>query len=339
MTSAETRLAPEASDGAMSPGVAGAVGAVALAGAVLVPLATYALTLACLGLPHVLAELRYVDGRFGGRLDARWWRGTLLLLGGVVVLRALAFAGVWTGPTRWIAELLLVAALVAWALPVLRRQGAAWAVTGVGALGALLTATWIAPLMTLVALAFLHNLTPVAFLAERLAGPRRRRALAWCGLLFGLVPVALVVTGLPHRALAWGLPGSASLLHVGTLEAHQGVFVPAFLTGPLAVDLFATAAWLQCMHYAVVLGVFPRLGAGDAPRSRLGVPWPRRMGPLLWIAGGASAVFFVLAFRDARAFYGIAAAVHAWVEWPLLLAAPALLARSPLPVPSPSAGG
>ena len=52
------------------------------------PLATYTVTLAVFGLPHVLSELRYVDRRFGRRLDRRFLLPILLLLPMIVAVRA-----------------------------------------------------------------------------------------------------------------------------------------------------------------------------------------------------------------------------------------------------------
>ena len=48
------------------------------------PLATYTTTLAVLGLPHVLVELRYVQRRFGARLA----RGTAASMAALAMPRA-----------------------------------------------------------------------------------------------------------------------------------------------------------------------------------------------------------------------------------------------------------
>ena len=69
-----------------------ALGGVCLAGvatlAVLAPLATYSVTLAVFGLPHVLSELRYIDRRFGRRLDKRFLLPIAVLLQMIVAVRA-----------------------------------------------------------------------------------------------------------------------------------------------------------------------------------------------------------------------------------------------------------
>lgn len=307
--------------------VAGTASAAAVC-AVLLPLATYAVTLAAFGLVHVLAELRYVDGRFSPRVP--WRLGTVLLaiVGGIVLARLLGLAQVL--PRRavgWV-ELGLVAALAACTLPLLKRAGPRRALVGLTLVGALIAGAWYAPLATLVVLAVAHNLTPVGFLAERLSGRARRRALVGCGVLFVGVP-ALIVSGWPAQALTGlGLGGSGvGVLASGGLQAHLGVFVPAgWRGGPRAVDLFAAAVYLQCLHYAVVIGVLPRLAPanGRMPRLRLRWPAPRRFALLLLAAGGISLAVFAIDFRDARTLYGLVALVHAWIEVPVLLLAMAL---------------
>ena len=57
------------------------------------PLLVYALSLAVLGAPHVLAELRYVDGRFARRLGRRRGLAILGVLAGIVAVRFLMLRG------------------------------------------------------------------------------------------------------------------------------------------------------------------------------------------------------------------------------------------------------
>ncbi len=305
--------------------VAGLVLVAALAASA-APLLVYSTTLATLGAVHVGTELRYVDERFGRR-PRRSLRAILgILLAGIVGLRTLTVLG-WTDPHEEIQlELLLVAALAIAVVPaVAGKGGAAGAVAAAVALvvgvGALL-----APLDVLVVLAVLHNATPVGFLAERLEGAQRRRALLACGFVFLLVPAALVLGAAdPLLALVGGRRVDAALLRTGPLDAHIGVFVPRSLFAWSRADhLFAAATYLQCCHYAVVIGVLPRLsraGASGAPRPLVRWPSRRAFTAILVAAAGVSLWGFAAAFGDARAVYGIAAALHAWVEVPVLLLA------------------
>lgn len=290
---------------------------VTAAAAAVAPLWVYALSLAVFGLPHVLAELRYVDERFAARVPSAV-RATLVgLLLAIAGVRVLGLGGVGSSEWRFGLELGLGAMLVATSM-LAGRGGSRW-------LGGLVAAVLVvglvsAPAVTLVLFAFLHNLTPAGLLAERLRGRTRRRALLGCAVLMVVVPIAMV-TLLPAPTVLGGPLGT------GELDAHLPVFVPGpWLGGPFADRMFAVAAWLQCVHYALVLHVLPRLGAG-AVEARPVLPWPspRTFGPLLVVAGAAMAIAFVSGFGTARACYGVFAAVHAWLELPVLVLATAAL--------------
>ena len=325
-----------------SPGLGAGPGVVLVLGAavsaVALPFATYVWTLAAFGAAHVAFELRYVDERFGARLSSSglgWWVGGLLVA--VAGVRAALWAGVpLPAPTVLQGALLALAVLVV--VPRAARAGAGrgLAVAAIG-LG-LAAAVAFAPLATLVCFALAHNLTPVGFLAERLHGRDRRRALFACGLVFGMVPLA-IATGLWRMPLevigatlgAGGL--GTGLVSAGSGPDHLGVFVPPgwFDDGPRAIDLFRAAAFLQCMHYAVVLGVLPRLGGG-AFAARSMFVWPRRFTTWVVLASVALFVHFLVAFAAARDAYGILAAVHAWIEVPVLLLAVVTAGRRDAPV-------
>ncbi|MFO1050939.1 MAG: hypothetical protein U1F36_01835 [Planctomycetota bacterium] len=300
-----------------------AVVATAIAACV-VPLWTYALSLALFGLPHVATELRYVDERFGARLRPSTFHGLALLLAAVAVLRALGLAGAGDSLQRAIVELGLGAALVAVTLPMLAVRGPVLASAGAALIAAAVLAAWRAPLDAIVVLALLHNLTPIGFLAERLRGVDRCSALLACATVFVMIPL-LIGSGI---APAWCERLGFALLEsgpprVGDLELHLGAFVPqVWRNDALGLDLFRAAAFLQCMHYAVVLHVLPRLGGGQETRgSRLRWPNPRGFRIAVLGIGALFSVAFAATFTDTRAFYGVFAAVHAWIEIPILLLA------------------
>jgi hypothetical protein len=290
-----------------------------LAGAVVAPLLTYGLTLATLGLAHVIAELRYVDARFGPALGRTLRRALGLLLGGVVVLRLLGLANLLPRAVLGPLELALVAALAACALPRLWRRGGGPLVVGVAAIVALAFAAAASPSHALLLLAVLHNLTPVGFVLERAPPHARSRALALCALLFVAVPLALVLWG-PRAPLI-----DATLGSLGPLEHNLGAFLPpALRASEWAVPCFSAAVYLQCLHYVAVLHVLPRFDGPEtwSPREAV-LRWPRPLA-LALVTALASApllVAFALSFADARGAYGVAAAVHAWLEVPLLLIA------------------
>lgn len=302
---------------------AGAIGVVLTAlAATAWPLLTYSLSLALFGLAHVAAELRYVGRRFGSRVQGGLLVGLCVLLAAVVGLRLAQQTGIWTGTTRLQTELAVVVGLAALALPVLLRRAGLPLGIGIGVTALLAVGLLVSPVGTALLLACLHNLTPVGFLAEALDGTARRRALGWSALVFLGVPL-LLLTGLPAAGLdALGLRApDLTVLPTGPLSAQLGAYLPRSLhEASWAPHAFSALVFAQCMHYAAVIHVLPRLAdSGIAPEERPRMKWLWR-GLTLVVAGVLLAVFLV-DFKAARGWYGIFAAVHAWSEVPLLLLA------------------
>ena len=279
------------------------------------PLATWAVSLALFGVPHVLVELRWVDERFARRFGGGTTLAIATGLALIVLVRVLGTAAPF--PQSLGLELVLVAALGAMTLPLLLALSPLAAAAGTLFVGLVVAGVLRAPLDTLVVLAFVHNLTPVGFLAERLSGGERRRALLACAVVFLGVPVFLA-SGIPAGLVALA-PDAVAPFGVA-LDDGVAAFVPKAIGGQRALDLFRAAAFLQCMHHATVLFVLPRLGAGTEGGR---VPWPSRRRFALGVAaiGAVALIAFAIAFRDARIAYGVLAAVHAWVEVPVLLVA------------------
>lgn len=312
--------------GLPSPVAVGAAATAALLAAVLLPLATYAFTLALFGLVHVAVELRYVDRRFGPRVPWRLGTTLLLILGAIVLVRLLGLAAVLPRRSQAALELGLVGVLVLVVLPTLRRAGPWRALIGVVLLGLLVFGAWRAPLATLVFFAVAHNLTPVGFLADALEGRARTGALVLAALLFGVVPL-VIASGWPARLVAGaGLPGF-SLPDAGRLDQNLRAFVPSFWRdGARTIDLFSAAVYLQCLHYAVVIHVLPRLAPVPVGGTVERLPWPAPRAFAVGLVAVAILSFaaFLFAFSDARAVYGLFALVHAWIEIPILLLALAI---------------
>ncbi len=244
----------------------------------------------------------------------------------VMVLAGTMAAVGWSAsaqPNR--VELAAVVLLVVAVVPLLRPAGVARTSLGVALLAGIAVGTVVAPVATLVVFAFLHNLTPVGFLAERLRGRQRATALAACVVAFGIIP-AVLASGLPADLLAqhgWWQPDGAPF-PIGTAEDHTGAFVPArWFSADRTLDLFTAAVYLQCLHYAVVIGILPRLGAGETEARQSVIPWPRPRTFAVMVVVLAAVVWtgFSRDFVVARRAYGVIAAVHAWVELPVLLLA------------------
>jgi hypothetical protein len=283
------------------------------------PLAAYSAALAIFGLPHVLSELRYVDCRFGRRVERRWLAEILLLLAAIIAIRLATVIQLLPPRIGVPAELAGVAILaLACARGTLGRRALALAI-GL-AIGAAVLAE---PFSTSVTLAVLHNLTPLALLWQLVPPPARMRAMAWAaGALLGL-PL-FVATGLPRLALEMlGIVGiGADPVRAGPLAEHIGVYVPPLLLDSnRAADFFTASVVAQGAHYLAVILVLPlllrRLDSGAAGL----VPWPRRFVLLLGLAAAGSLAFFLTGFAAARSYYSVAAALHAWIEIPILVLA------------------
>jgi len=295
------------------------------AAATIAPIWTYAISLLLFGLPHVLVELRYVDERFAARLPRRAVLGFGIGIAGIVLMRMLGLFGVGWSTERITLELLLGVGLIAIALPLLRRTKAP--PLAIAAAAALVLGILYAPVTTLVVMALLHNLTPVGFLAERLTGSDRRRAMLACLIVFAAIPAFILLTPASGAHLIGPLT-------VGHLDTHLPAFVPPAMLGTEFADrLFATAAYLQCMHYAVVLHVLPRL-SGGTETNHATLPWPRQRIFTAAVAaiGLLTAIAFAANFATTRSVYSLFAAVHAWIEIPILLIACAVLPRRSQPV-------
>jgi len=228
------------------------VAVVAIASVAVAPIAASAVMIAAFGLPHVLYEMRYVDQRFGARTS----RTALGVIGALIAVIAAArtasaahwISGAWFMPF----ELGLGAALAlsaAWFMRTNRLIGAAAA--GAFALGATFK-----PIETFLVWAWLHNLTPMGFVAEITQGEERRRWLLALSVPFFVVP-GLVATGVFHQAAAM-LVGNSFLTAsaFGAGDKPLLVFLPA---GSSDLHLFSAAVVAQAMHYVAVIVMLPRL--------------------------------------------------------------------------------
>ncbi|MGO9024478.1 MAG: hypothetical protein ACLQIQ_09315 [Beijerinckiaceae bacterium] len=289
--------------------------------ALLAPLAIYTVSLALFGLPHVLSELRYVDHRFGRRLDRRLLLPIAVLLPAIVALRTATVFHLLAPALGVTAELGGVALL---ALCCAQGSAARRTVALVVA-GSLGGATALAPYDAAISLAILHNLTPLGFLWQIVPSKKRRFAMFWAVAGFVGLPL-LVATGWPRAALLclFGPAGEIDPLHVGALAAQLYVYVPTpFIATPRAVDFFTASVVAQGAHYAAVLILLPLLLARLDRSARGLVMWPRAAFFVLLCgaAGALSLGAFFSGFAEARALYGIAASVHAWLEIPVLVLA------------------
>lgn len=316
--------------------VAGLAAAGVTTAAVWAPLLVYSVSLAAFGAAHVLSELRYVDRRFGRGIGAGRLAAIGVLLAGAVTARALGVFHILETELTVPAELAFVTALALAAADGASPRSAVAVALGI-AIGA---ATLLAPFDTIIALALLHNLTPLAFLWEILSPRVRRLGMPIALVAFLGLPI-LVATGWPRLALG-GVVSGLDPLGAGGVADHYRAYLPGALGGAAnAIDLFSAAVVAQCAHYAAVILVLPALLARSDPRARGLLSWPQgwTFAGLVATLCAVSLYAFSRGFAEARALYSIAASVHAWIEIPLIVVA---LTRShergdQLPIHSPAA--
>ncbi|HEY3815350.1 MAG TPA: hypothetical protein VGL66_19185 [Caulobacteraceae bacterium] len=288
---------------------------------VIAPLAVYSLTLAAFGLPHVLSELRYVDRRFGRSLGLKTVVVMAALLAAIVAARAAGLLHLLRPEIEAPMELGLVACLALTAARGGTAAKGAAIVVGL-AIGVL---AMVDPFETTIGFAVLHNLTPLGFLWQ--LAPRRQRPLVmgWASAAFIGLPL-LVASGAPRRLLAAAGVGGAPLdpLSAGPIAWHLPVYVPYhLLSSASAIDLFTGSVVAQQAHYAAVIVVLPLLLSRWSPGAKGLVPWPR--GLVFYAVAALLAVVafsgFAISFVGARALYSLLAAIHAWIEIPILITA------------------
>ncbi|MGB3638093.1 MAG: hypothetical protein WBA39_11045 [Rivularia sp. (in: cyanobacteria)] len=296
------------------------------------PLATYTLTLASFGLAHVLTELRYVESRFNQRLDIDLRKKIVILLLIIVNLRIIQIFGMLDSRISVPLELICVIGLVALVIPVLKAKDWKLGILGILICTILFAGVFWIPILMMVLLAVLHNITPVGFIAERLRGLQRKFGLFICFIVFALIP-SIIISGYPYNFLSSLnlVAPSVDILQAGNLQLHLGAFVPQQLHEmAIAQNAFSAAVFLQCMHYAVVLGILPNW---EKNKNNNFVShfllWNRQniFEKVVIFLSTLIFIYFAQSFTDARKLYSIAAAVHAWVEFPILLLALAIPAE------------
>jgi len=292
----------------------------AAVGSVALPRLMYVGSLATFGVVHVLSELRYVDRRFGPRVGRSIAVSLALVLAVIALDRIGRRLGLLSARTGDVLELFAGLALVLVVVPLLRGTFARVFALVVGS--GLALAAAVAPAIAITVFAIVHNLTPVGFLADATRGRPRRGWLAVAAIVFAFIPLT-ILSGLPWRSVAAvGVAApEASLLPAGPLAEHMRAYLPAsVLDHPWALHAFSACVFLQCAHYLFVIDVLPRT---LEPTAQGHVNWPAGHRFARLVVGTAIVAFvgFVGDFSAARGWYGVLAAVHAWVEIPLLLLA------------------
>lgn len=201
-----------------------------------------------LGVPHLVADVRYLILR--PALSARA-RG--LLLGGSALLLLLRLApglGLGSGDE---AELLVAGALLFGCIALAARKQA-WRRVGLALGAALLLASagWLWPRAFRVGLAHAHNVVALGLWSFGFA--RQRRVAGLLGLAFVGVGALLLATPLAWFGFKVGLQQCFGL---HTLQAAAAL-APGVRSTTLALGVVASFAFLQALHYAVWLYAVPQ---------------------------------------------------------------------------------
>lgn len=287
-------------------GVLGVLGA--LGCALLLPLWTLALSPLFLGVPHLLADLRYLVVRPGLHRRVR------LLLGvGLPLVVAGSGAGMPAGLGAVLATIVFAPSdgLTPGAVSRARWRKA------VGALGVVALLGWGAFhgfYEQELVLAHAHNL--VAVLLWWLWRPQRGRLHVLPVLLFVLAGGALLLGAVRPLAGALDWSGPAGL----SLDAHAETLAPMFAP-ELASRLVLLYCFAQGVHYSAWLRLIPEEDR-DRPtprtfRASLAALRSELGAPLLWVAAGILALLLAWAVRDllaARIGYFRLALFHGYLE-------------------------
>ena len=296
--------------------------AILLALALYMPLPLYLVSLALFGLPHIVWELGFLRSRYAARWPARWW----LALWAVLLLQALVRGAAWLGmyPAESSRIVDLLALLLLALIIVFAPMRAGWRVRAAGlVLGT--TVLWLLQqgdvVVALLLLAIAHNFTPLAMAWDMARDYRSAYALAWAITALLLLPVLVAASGWQGGILppmfashAWALEGQLPV--IAGIAQHQA--------------LLSALVLAQCLHYYCVIVLLPRAEAQRTGTAVISLPVRR----VLLLALLSLLVYYMHDFSGARQLYGVAAGVHAWLEWPVLLMALLGMSGKPEAVPT-----
>ncbi len=273
------------------------------------PFSTYAVSLAIFGVPHVILEIRYLDSRFhnhfGKFFEFFLIQGLLI----IAIVRSFCLSGFLTVQFTCKIELCLVLSLVLTATYFLFKQSFKLSLIGLSLSLVITLGILLSPSTTLIIFAILHNLTPIVFITKQFHHYQRKIALRLCFWIFLILPIIVFIT-------RWSIEHDISLKN---FAFSLNAFVPTQLQLlPLALPLFSTVTFLQCMHYAIVIGLFSQWTVWKAP-TLIQWPQPKYFLMLLLTISTLFLISFSSSFLLTRSFYGIGAVIHAWAEIPLLL--------------------
>ncbi|HZS41320.1 MAG TPA: hypothetical protein VFF06_31035 [Polyangia bacterium] len=281
-----------------------------LAATVLAPLWLLLLAPIVLGVPHVVADLRWLVLRPG--VERRVLVAIAPPLAAMTALRVINLAGGGSWPA---VEIALGGAAIAGAIAFsVERASTQRAAIALAAAALLIAAGLLAPRQIALWLGHAHNLVAFGLLLAWWPAPSRNRAAV--ALVFAACAALIALGALdPLSRAAGGFAAPSTGLDFAGLTA---TLAPG-LAPTLALRLVLLFAFAQAVHYAVWLSLLPRAVAPRAPllsslRAELGTPG------LLVAAALALAVPACGLFAPARtrALYLSLVLFHGWLELALI---------------------
>lgn len=250
------------------------------------PLSSYLLSLSFFGAAHIAYELSYIYQRLSYKLPRVFLLSVMSVLMLLFLIKTIAIFIVIN--YSFLVEIICVLLLAIITL-YFKTDIMVFCALLFFAMGVI-----ISPIMLFIGLAFLHNLTPWGFLIAE-----NQATKAW--IIFAINP--LIVFGLSFF-LAID-PGYYSIQRTNLYLAH---YLTAHSLDSFTVAFFATAVYLQLMHYYYVIKVLPKFC--ETP-----IKFNSGVITLFFLFG----LCFLYDFQDSKKLYSLIAMVHAYLEIPLLL--------------------
>ena len=249
------------------------------------PLSSYFLSLSLFGLTHITYELLYIRKNIVDKIPKQLVISMLFLLTALVFLKIINFI-------KPIDYLLIIEFAVIFCLLLITLYFKVKISSGLIIL-AFAIAFIINPVLLFLALAFFHNLTPWGFLAVSQAKHK-----AW--IVFILNPILVFILSL-FLSLDWSYFASEDKL------AYIMHYLRPSDISPYTVAFFASAVYLQLIHYYYVILILPKLGPEKLTINKFVL--------VFFILFGMG---FFYNFYLWKQVYGIASMFHSYLEIPLL---------------------
>jgi hypothetical protein len=249
------------------------------------PLSSYLISISFLGLPHVLYELSYIRKNLMRILPSAFIIIVMTLLLFLVLVRTINLIS--PTPYALIMEVFTLISLLLTSL-YFRINLALAAMVFLFCIGLIYN-----PFILLLCLSFIHNLTPWGFLS--LQGKAQN---AW--IIFLLNPLLVFL-------LAYFFAVDPHYISAATANTYLSHYLLSPQINAWNSAFFASAVYLQMVHYYFVIKVLPKLSVKPIHSNRY-----------QWFFYIVTGIIFIAFFKTGKPIYGIIALFHAYLEIPIL---------------------